>query len=142
MPRRASSPARARRRRRAGFTLLSMLVALVLLSVGVLALAQANAATLRVGTQSANRGVALAIARAHLEVLRSRDPWSVGPEAPVRVDADGRPAADGAWTREVRVDEVRPNLIRVDVRVAGPRGEAPVRIETLQYRPNGNNAQP
>jgi Tfp pilus assembly protein PilV len=118
-----------------------MLVAVVLLTVGVLALAQANAATLRVGSQSANRGVALAIARAHVEVLRSRDPWTVAPEAALRVDGNGAPASDGAYTREVRVDVLRQNLIRLEVQVSYPNATGPVRIETLQYRPNGNNPQ-
>lgn len=135
-----SSPRRTRRARpRRGFTLISMLVAVVLLTVGVMALAQANAATIKVGTRTANRGVALAIGRAYLEELRSSDPWSIQSQSAQRVDADGVPDANGAYTRAVTVTVLRTNLIALRVDVDYPNPTGPVRLETFLYRPNGLN---
>jgi type II secretory pathway pseudopilin PulG len=135
-----------RRRRpapRRGFTLLSMLVALVLLSVGVMALAQANAATVKVGAQSANRGVALAVARGYLEEVRSRDPWTLQTESAQRVGSNGEPNSLGPYTRSMTVTELRTNLIQLQIAVDYPNPTSPVAVDTYLYRPNGlNNPNP
>jgi type II secretory pathway pseudopilin PulG len=128
---------------RRGFTLLSMLVALVLLSVGVMALAQANAATVKVGAQSANRGLALAVARGYLEEVRSRDPWTLETESPQRVGSNGEPNSLGPYTRSMTVTELRTNLIQVQIAVEYPNPTSPVSVDTYLYRPNGlNNPNP
>jgi Tfp pilus assembly protein PilV len=126
---------RRRLSNRSGFTLLSMVVALVLLSVGIFALARANAASLSLGTKSANRDVALAIGRTYVEVLRSRDPWTVDAESPVAVDEDGIPTADGAYLRSVSTTVVRTNLVQVRVMIDYPNPTVPVAIDTYLYRP-------
>ncbi|MCU0649400.1 MAG: prepilin-type N-terminal cleavage/methylation domain-containing protein [Gemmatimonadaceae bacterium] len=131
-----------RRRARRGFTMISMLVALVLLSVGVLALAQANAASIKVGTRSANRGVALGIARAYLEEVRTRDPWAVTNETAIRVGADGVPNSTGAYTRTLTATVERVNLLRVSISVDYPNPTGPIAVDTYLYRPNGLNANP
>jgi Tfp pilus assembly protein PilV len=133
-------PSRARATTRRGFTLISMLVALVLLTVGVMALAQANAATVKVGARSANRGVALSVGRAYLEELRSRDPWSLENESPIRVDANGTPISNGAYTRSVQATVLRTNLLQLRVIVDYPNPTGPVTLETYLYRPNGLSA--
>jgi Tfp pilus assembly protein PilV len=128
---------RVRTRSRRGFTLISMLVALVLLTVGVMALAQANAATITVSTRTANRGVALSVGRAYLEELRTRDPWSLQNEPAVRVDATGTPAANGAYTRSMQATVLRPNLLQLRVIIEYPNPTGPISLETYLYRPNG-----
>lgn len=131
---RAGAP-RARR----GFTLISMIVAMVLLGAGVMVLARANASTTVLQTLAQNRTNAVAIARAHVEAIRSKDPWLVQSESPVRLDADGTASASGAYTRSVTVTTVRQNLVRVEVRVDYPRATQPLLLTTSVFRGNGLN---
>jgi prepilin-type N-terminal cleavage/methylation domain-containing protein len=121
-------------RRDRGFTLVSVLVALAILSIGLLALARAQAAIVASQGNTANRTVALTIARDHAEVLRSRDPWTLVSEAPVAVDARGQPLAGGAYRRSTTVTVLAANLLQVQVIVTYPRSTVPVDIVTLIYR--------
>lgn len=131
-------PTTARRaRHRRGFTLVSMMVALVLLVVGVSALATANGSTIKLQTLAQNRTNAIAIARSYVEQVRTRDPWLVETEAPVRLDGDGAASAAGAFVRTLTVRELRNNLVEVEVRVDYPRANQPVRILTSLFRGNG-----
>ncbi|MCU0636264.1 MAG: prepilin-type N-terminal cleavage/methylation domain-containing protein [Gemmatimonadaceae bacterium] len=141
-PTRSRPARRGTRGARRGFTMISMLIALVLLTVGVLALAQANAATVKAGTRSANRGVALAIARGYLEEVRGRDPWGVTNEPATRVNGDGEPNSAGAYQRTLTTTVERTNLLRVRIDVSYPNPTGPVSMETYLYRPNGLNANP
>lgn len=133
--RRPGRHVRARARR--GFTLVSMMVALVLLIVGVSALATANGSTVTLQTLAQNRTNAIAIARSYVEQVRTRDPWSVESEGAVRLDSDGMPNSAGAYTRTLTVRETRNNLIEVEVRVDYPRANQPVRLITSLFRGNG-----
>jgi type IV pilus assembly protein PilV len=139
MPRpvRAREPRRAARRDRAGFTLVSMIVAIVLLTVGLMALAQANTNTIKTQSEAQNRTTALAIARAYLEDVRGRDPWSVQSEGSVTVGADGEPNGSGGFTRTLDVAVERQNLLSVELTVDYPRASAPVKVRTYLYRGSG-----
>jgi type IV pilus assembly protein PilV len=121
-------------RGRAGFTLVSVLVAVMLLGVGLMAVSRALALSLKGQTQAALRSEALSVARIGMEQVRAADPRTLADEAPVSVDAAGRPAADGPFVRTVRVSERARNLVRVDVQVAYPRSATPVVLSTLVYR--------
>jgi type IV pilus assembly protein PilV len=121
-------------RRDRGFTLVSVLVALAILSIGLLALARAQAAMVASQGNTANRTVALTIARDYAEVLRSRSPWTLVSEAPVAVDARGQPVAGGAYRRTTNVTVLANNLLQVQVVVSYPRSTVPVDIVTLIYR--------
>lgn len=121
-------------RKNGGFTLVSVLVALAVLAIGLLALARAQAALVASQGNTANRTTALTIARDYAEVLRSRDPWTLVTEAPVAVDARGQPAAGGAYRRGTNVTVLAANLLQVQVQVTYPRAGAPVEIITLIYR--------
>lgn len=134
------SPRRvAASRPRRGFTLISMIVAMVLLGAGVMVLARANASTTVLQTLAQNRTNAIAIARAHVEAIRSKDPWLVQSEAAVRLDADGTVSAAGAYTRTVTVTTTRQNLVLVEVRVDYPRATQPLKLTTSVFRGNGLN---
>lgn len=122
------------RTREAGFTLVSVLVAVMLLGIGVIAVTRAQSMALRGQTQATLRGTALAVARTRMEQVRAADPYALADEPPVHVDAAGRPAADGPFVRSVDVTERERSLLQVDVRVAFPRGAAPVVLSTLVYR--------
>jgi type IV pilus assembly protein PilV len=120
--------------RRAGYSLVSTLMAVVLLAIGVLSLAGASASTVSFQTMAQNRTHAIGIARSHLEALRMQDPWSVVSEAAVVVNAEGIPAANGGFARSVTVTVVRTNLVEVRVSVAFPQGDAPVVLSTGIFR--------
>lgn len=122
---------------RRGFTLVSMLVAIVLLTVGLLALAGSNAQTLKLQTIAQNRTNAISIARAYLEQVRTRDPWMLASETGVAVDGDGSPSGSGAYVRSLKVTELKTNLVEVVVTVDFPRSEKPVQLTTLLFRGNG-----
>ncbi len=124
-------------RTRRGFTLISMMVAMVLLVVGVTALATANGSTIKLQTLAQNRTNAIAIARSYAEQVRTRDPWLVQTESAVRLNADGVPSASGAYTRRLIVRETRNNLIELEVRVDYPRASQPVTLVTNMFRGNG-----
>jgi len=121
-------------RRDSGFTLVSVLVALAILAIGLLALARAQASIVASQGNVANRTTALTIARDYAEVLRSRSPWTLVSEAPARVDARGTPDANGAYTRTTNVTVLSTNLLQVQVLVTYPRSATPVDIVTLIYR--------
>ncbi len=124
-------------RSRDGFTLVSMIVAIVLLTVGILALGNANTNTIKHQTMAQNRTNAVAIARAYLEEVRSRDAWALASEPAVQVGADGTQAAGGVYLRKMSVSEIRNNLLLVELTVDFPRAGQPVRLTTYQYRGSG-----
>lgn len=123
------------RRGEAGFTLISVMIAVILLSLGLIALAKAQGVLARSETDTANRSSALAIAQGYTEVIRSRDPATLASEPTVQVDANGLPAVDGAYSRSTTVSSDSPNLLRVTVTVNYPRAAMPLSIVTLIYRP-------
>lgn len=120
-------------KREAGFTIFSVLIAMMLLMVGVTALSRTGYQVLSAHTNAAARTTALSLARAHLEDLRSRDPKSLQTESPVVVDETGQPASSGAYTRSVVVDQLAINLKQVSVLVRGPRLRNPVQLVTLVF---------
>jgi type IV pilus assembly protein PilV len=124
----------SRRRRRAGYSLISTMMAMVILAIGVMALAGASTNAVTVQTMAQNRTHAISIARSHLETLRMGDPWDVETEAAVAVDADGAPSGDGGFRRAVTVTELRRNLMQVVVTVEFPNGNAPVVLTTTIFR--------
>lgn len=117
-----------------GFTLVSVLVALGILAIGLLALARAQAAIVASQGNVANRTTALTIARDYAELVRTRSPWSIVSETPVNVDAQGQPATGGAYQRRMNVTVLSNNLIQVQILVSYPRAATPVDITTLIYR--------
>lgn len=130
------------RRVRSGFTIISMLVAIILLAVGMMSLATASANTITMQTLAQNRTNAIAIARGYLEQVRTRDPWTVVSESAVRLDADGTTSAMGAFQRAMVVTVTRQNLLRIDLTVTYPRGTQPVALTTSFFRGNSLVAVP
>lgn len=139
---RRSRDRRMPRRARRGFTLVSMMVAMMLLMVGVTALAAANGSTVKLQTLAQNRTNAVAIARSYTETIRTRDPWLVTSEPAVSVNAEGLPSTNGAYVRTVTVRNMRTNLIEVQVRVDFPRSNRPILLTTSLFRGNGLSGAP
>jgi len=123
-----------RSRAEGGFTLISVLVAVVMLTFGLMALARVQSILMTAQTGVANRSAALSLAAGYLEQLRSRDPATLVSEAAVAVDAEGQPAAGGPYYRSTVVTLDQPNLLRVRVLVTFTRASAPIELITLIYR--------
>lgn len=124
-------------RRRRGFTLVALMVAMVLLTVGIITLAGANAQTATMQTLSQNRTNAIAIARAYMEQIHTRDPWTIASESSTNVDGEGQMTSLGAYKRIVDVEILKPSLISIVVRVHYPRGAQPVQLTTSFFRGSG-----
>ena len=120
-------------RREDGFTIISVLVAIVMLSMGILALSRTGTIAMASQNTAGLRTTALAIARARMEEVRSRPAAEVVSEAKVFVNETGVVIATGAFTREVEVTTVRHNLKQIKVWVTFPGGPKPVELLTLAY---------
>ena len=120
-------------RREDGFTIISVLVAIVMLSMGILALSHSGAQAMAAQTLAGNRSTALGIGRAYMEAVRSRPPDQVQSESPIKVDATGTTSPNGVFTRSVEVKVVRHNLKEIRVIVEFPRSRVPVELVTLVY---------
>ena len=116
-----------------GFSLLSIMIAMIMISVGVMALAKNNAQIVEAHNLASAKSTALSIARAHMERLRTLDPLTLASESAVLVDNEGATSSTGPFTRTVVVDNVSHNLKRVIVRVTLPQFTEPVELVTLTY---------
>ncbi len=125
---------RAQRRAEGGFTLISVMIALVMLTIGLMALAKVQTSLVRTESDTALRQIALSVARSYTEELRSRDPWSLATEAPVNVDIRGQVSAAGPLIRSTSVVVDAGNLVRVTVQIDYPGQTQPVQIITMAYR--------
>jgi prepilin-type N-terminal cleavage/methylation domain-containing protein len=121
---------------RRGFTLISVMIAVVILAIGVLALSRTLAGSMKANSRAGLRTIALDIARQRMEFLRSQPPRTMGDFAEtsgVDVDERGRVVNGGKYRRTVVVTDVRTALVSVTVRVAYPNGTAPVELVTYVY---------
>jgi type II secretion system protein I len=117
-----------------GFTLISVLLAVSMLTIGLLALARTQAILTSSEAGVSNRTIALAIATDRLEQLRASDPTTLANEPAAMVDANGNLSATGAYQRSVTVTLDAANLLRLRVTVNYPRMTSPVQLEALIYR--------
>ena len=122
-------------RKESGFTLISVMIALVLLSVGIMALARAGGEVAVARTTAAVKTNAVAIARGHMEWLRSRPPQDLTDESAVWVSTAGQIDGTGPYMRSVKLATESATLINVKVIVDYPRAREPVEIVTLIYVP-------
>lgn len=120
--------------RRDGFTLISVMMAVMLLTIGLLALGRTQAVLLGAQATAASRTSALSVARAYMEEVRARDPWVLVSESMTRISLDGLVDGNGPLRRMLAVDPVQDNLLRVTVTVAGTRNDKPVELVTFVYR--------
>jgi Tfp pilus assembly protein PilV len=120
-------------RARNGFTLISVLIAITLLSVGLMALSKLGARVAATQSDAANRSTAVSIARSYLEQVRARDASTIINEAAQAVNAAGQPTAGGVYTRQLVVNDIRTNVRQVRVLVNFPRGTQPIELKTLIF---------
>ena len=116
----------------AGFGLVSVMVAIVLLSVGVLSLSQVLTQSVSMQTIIASRTTALDVARSYMEVVRGTDPLALAATPSTRVNERGEVDSNGQFTRELTVKTVDLHLIEATVIVTLPRSN-PIRLVTWIY---------
>ncbi len=121
-----------------GFALTNVLIALVLLSIAVVALSGSSILATALQTDSALRSQVTAIAASYLEEVKARRPATIVSEPPVRVSAAGVVDSAGVFTRSLDVfaEEGLANTKRLTVRVEYPggRGRAgSVQLVTVMY---------
>jgi len=120
---------RAGSRADAGYGLVGVIVALVLLSVGVLSVSNVLTQSIVMQTIASQRTIALSIAQSAMEDIRAIDPTTVTAQALVTVDERGVPDVNGIFTRETTVTNAGSNLVEVTVIVTAPRS-SPIRLVT------------
>ena len=116
----------------AGFGLISVMVAIVLLSIGVMSVSQVLTQSVTMQTIVAMRTTGLDIARSYMEEVKGRDPLTLASEAGVRVNDRGEADDSGNFTRELTVASVSLHLDEVTVIVTLPRSN-PIRLMTWIY---------
>lgn len=122
-----------KRHSEAGFTLISVIMAVVILSIGIMALGRSQAMLVRAQATSAQRDVALGIARNYIEEVRSRTAIPIS-EGAVAVDETGTATAGGYYGRSLSIADLGNDLYEATCNVTYPRGPQPVQIVTLIYR--------
>ena len=116
----------------AGLGLVSVMVALVLLSAGILSLAGVLTQSISMQTTINLRTTGLDLARGYMEEIRGRDPLTLGSEAMVRVNERGEADEGGAFTRQLTIEQVQLHLVEATVIVTLPQSN-PVRLVTWIY---------
>jgi Tfp pilus assembly protein PilV len=119
-----------------GNTLIAVTVALIILAVGLTALAKTQTALLAARNVADNRSVALGVARGYMEELRARDPTTLTNEGPVSLNERGDITPGGPYSGSVEVTQAAPNLLRLRVLVAVPRATGSLELVSLVYRPS------
>ncbi len=122
----------AGRRSDAGFGLVSVLIAIILLAVGITSISQVLTQSVTMHTIVAMRTTALDVARSYMEEVKGRDPLTVVSEAEVRVNDRGLADANGRFTRELTIVSVDLHLVEAVVIVTLPRSN-PIRLVTWIY---------
>jgi type IV pilus assembly protein PilV len=121
-------------KQRKGFTLISVIIAMVLLSVGIMALANSMFFVAKVTRTEIQRTQALQLASQYIEEVRARDPWTLATEAPALIDSTGALNAQGTFTRGMVVSDEGLQLLRVVLTVTPRNNVHPIKLTTLIFK--------
>ena len=116
----------------AGAGLISVMVAITLLSVGILSLTQVLTQSVSMQTVSSQRTTALDIARSYMEEVKGRDPLTLVSESLVQVNDKGRLDEAGIFARELTIVSVSLHILSATVVVTLPRSN-PIELVTWIY---------
>ena len=107
-----------------GFGIVSVLVAIVLIAIGVVALSSSSAFMVSMQTDAAERTRASAIAVTYMEQVKTRSPAELISDGPLQVNETGEPDADGAFVRTLTVipEPSTNDAVRATVEVNYPSG--------------------
>ena len=120
------------RRPDAGIGLIAVMVAITLLSVGILSLTQVLTQSVSMQSVSSQRTIALDIARAYMEDVKGRDPLTLVTESLVQVNEKGQVDSGGVFTRQLTIASVALHLVSATVVVTLPRSN-PIELVTWIY---------
>ncbi len=120
------------RRPDAGYSLISVLTAIVLLSIGVTSISQVLTQSVTMHTIVAMRTTALDVARSYMEEVKGRDPLTLASESEVRVNDRGEADSNGSFTRELTIEAVDTHLVEATVIITLPQSN-PVTLVTWIY---------
>ena len=109
-------------KKREGFTLISVMIAVVMLSVGIMALAKTQFLVVQQTRIDAQREQSLQLASMYIEILRTRDPWTITSEGPNVIDETGAIVAGGKFTRTLTASDEGPQLLRITLTVTPNTG--------------------
>ena len=124
-----------------GFSLVSVLVAMVLLAVGVVALSSSSAFLMSMQTDTSIRSTATSLAIAYMEEVKRRPARTLASEGPTTIDEIGLDSPDGHFVRSFTVteDPSAPDVVKAMVDVKYPAGlgrTGRVEMVTIIYRGN------
>lgn len=114
----------ARQRLELGFTMVSVLVAIVLLAIGAVTLSTVTTFLVSVETDAAERSTATSIGAAYMEDVKARPRHTLASEPPTAVNSEGLEDPGGAFVRTLTV-ATEPSVTdakRITVAVRYPRG--------------------
>lgn len=114
-----------------GFSMISVLVAVILLGVGVMGLSSAGMVVMGSHTEASVRSTATAIAVGYMEQVKQRP--TLATESEVSIDEVGQTDGNGKFLRSMTVAD-EPNVVkskRVTIEVKYPSGWGRVRSVTL-----------
>ena len=126
-----------------GFSLLTVLIAVVLVSVAVVALSGTTVYVLSMQTESTTRSTAAGIAAAYMEEVKTRPVATLASESELAVDETGRVnTAQLDFMRELVVEAgPAPKSKLITIRVRYPRGRSRmgrVELVTIIYEGVGS----
>jgi Tfp pilus assembly protein PilV len=121
--------------------MVSVLVAMVLLAVGVVALSSSSAFLVSLQTDASVRSTATSVAIAYMEEVKRRPARALASEGPVRVNEVGQQDAQGSFVRTLTIsdDPSTPDVVKAAVEVQYPAGfgrTGSVELITIIYRGN------
>lgn len=107
-----------------GFGIVSVLVAIVLLAIGVVALSSSSAFLVSLRTDASARATAASIATSYMENVKRRPPRQLATEEPVTVNETGVADEEGVFVRalDIVVEPSVPDAVRATVSVRYPAG--------------------
>ncbi len=121
-----------------GYGMVSVLVAIVLLSAGVVVLSTSSVFVSSLRNEAAVRSVAASLALGYMEEIKTRDRGTLASEAPARISEKGELDEGGDFLRvmDVHTDPTIVDAVRVKVKVGypGPLGRTrAVEVVTIIY---------
>ncbi len=116
-----------------GFSILTVLIAVVLVSVAVVALSGTTVYVLSIQTESSVRSSAAGVAAAYMEEVKTRNTTTLVSEPQTSVLSSGLAQASATFLRELKVEDgAAPRSKLVTVTVRYPRGRASMgRVELV-----------
>lgn len=121
----------------AGFGMVSVLVAMVLLAVAVVSLSSSSAFLVSLQTDASGRSTATAVGVAYMEEVRRRPAGTLNSEQPTRVNELGLPDENGSYVRTLTIEPQAGGILKANVEVRYPGGlgrSGAIRLDTFVSR--------